>query len=386
VDTDEDGLPDSVEGGRYPPEGKTHAYLPDSDGDGLLDGVEDGNRDGIRQASVETNPRSYDTDGDGYEDGIETEFLEGDPLNPDSPDTPCVDEDRDGLPVSLDPNDTVPDVDGDRFTDGYEAATLGADAVGDPGSFPGLGDVDGNGDVGSLDAQFMLNFFAGRDTPGLQPEWGDLDRNGLTDNVDAQLAVSFLGGELTLLPYTPSTGPGAPAEAAILSATITDALGNPLSELSPDVNDPAIGGADFVVALQTTEATGMASYSLRVHFDPRVIRFRDGAVYVPLEAGPGRRRGIIAVNGLHAVDDSHGWVDASAAGIKGFGGPQTLVRLGFDVVLTPTEGAIVLEANPDSSGPLSDGFGSPVPHLIDAGPVPFRTVEGGTVRPSLMVR
>ena len=77
VDTDEDGLSDSVEA-RY----GTDPHNPDTDADGLLDGQEDRNHNGVFDPG-ETDARDDDTDDDGYSDGYElAEFS--DPLNPDS--------------------------------------------------------------------------------------------------------------------------------------------------------------------------------------------------------------------------------------------------------------------------------------------------------------
>jgi hypothetical protein len=387
-DTDQDGLLDVVEGGRYPPEDKTHMYLPDSDGDGLLDGIEDANHDGAWQSGAETNPRSWDTDGDGYEDRIETGYLASDPLDPMSPGTLYVDGDQDGLPQSLDPDDLVADIDADRFLDGYEAAVLDLSAVENAGVVPPLGDVDGSGTVSSLDVQMMLNFFASRETPGMQPANADLDRNGQTDNVDAQLAVEFFTHEFETLPFHRQDVGGAAATApgAVLSIAITDAAGNPLSTVSAHVNDPAIGGADFVVALETTDATALATYSQRIHFDARLIRFRDGGVQIPLEAGVGRRRGIVAVNVLAAEAASQAHIDVSGAGIKGFSGPQTLVRLGFDVVSWRAQGEITLESDPNSSGTYMAESAEPIAHEFSSGALVFQTVEGPTGIPSLMLR
>ena len=64
-DTDQDGLPDSLEA-----MGCTSATDTDTDDDGLADGAEDANRNGVRDAA-ETSACTADTDGDGLQDGTE---------------------------------------------------------------------------------------------------------------------------------------------------------------------------------------------------------------------------------------------------------------------------------------------------------------------------
>jgi tetratricopeptide (TPR) repeat protein len=66
-DSDQDGLPDSVEEQGDNP---TDPYNPDSDADGLPDGAEDQNRNG-RVDPFETDPNLADSDGDGVPDGAE---------------------------------------------------------------------------------------------------------------------------------------------------------------------------------------------------------------------------------------------------------------------------------------------------------------------------
>ncbi len=84
VDSDGDGIPDSVE---LHEDCCLDAYNPDTDGDGLWDGVEDKNANCIVDAG-ETNPCLWDTDGDGISDGDEDvnkngvwDFVDSDPLN-----------------------------------------------------------------------------------------------------------------------------------------------------------------------------------------------------------------------------------------------------------------------------------------------------------------
>ena len=107
VDSDGDGLPDSVEdrnrNGIYEPElGETSATLADTDGDGLNDWSET-HGDGIYDPGEDTDPWNPDSDGDGIPDGQEDkngngvwEYYLGEtnPLRTDS--------DGDGVPDNLD--------------------------------------------------------------------------------------------------------------------------------------------------------------------------------------------------------------------------------------------------------------------------------------------
>ena len=73
IDTDNDGLPDSLEelGSSC-----TDPYDADTDDDGIIDGDEDINHDG--QVNMgETDPCSIDTDNDGIQDGTELGYTTG---------------------------------------------------------------------------------------------------------------------------------------------------------------------------------------------------------------------------------------------------------------------------------------------------------------------
>jgi hypothetical protein len=93
VDTDGDGLPDSVETntGIYngPTDTGTDPNVPDTDGDGLDDGAE-GN-------IYATNPTLRDSDGDGFGDGVE----QGAGTNPNNPAGPWPPADGDLAPLNV---------------------------------------------------------------------------------------------------------------------------------------------------------------------------------------------------------------------------------------------------------------------------------------------
>jgi hypothetical protein len=250
-DIDGDGIPDSLEGGIFPPAGKTNTYLPDSDGDGLADGVEDANQNGILDPG-ETDPRSRDSDGDGYSDGIEVLILLSDPLDPLDPAGPFIDGDFDGLPLGIDPDDANPDTDGDRFLDGHEAEHLGFGAVGNPALYPLLGDVNEDGNRDLADALLILDFISARPTPGMNAAHSDVNRDGMIDNADAQMARNFAEGVLwfypfneALLDYTTPTPPPptatptptTPAATPTPEATATPVFGNLLQNPGAETGD-----------------------------------------------------------------------------------------------------------------------------------------------------
>jgi len=129
VDTDLDGLPDSID--------------EDDDNDGLDDSVE-------VSAGIGTDPLLADSDGDGLSDREEVNYLA---VPPDTY-TPGAD---------TDPLD--PDSDDDGFPDGMELAA-GHDPL-DGGDAPVWGDADGNGNVNAADIVLLARALQGLATlPG----------------------------------------------------------------------------------------------------------------------------------------------------------------------------------------------------------------------------
>lgn len=203
ADMDDDAVPDDLEGAP-PITGQTHRWLPDSDGDGLLDGTEDANRNGFRDP-LETDGRNRDTDGDNLMDGIEVLRLFSDPLAADSP-ASYVDLDGDGLPSELDLADDLPDADGDRFTDGYEAAVRSIHAAYDPHIVPRLGDLDLDGYVSNVDGLIVQALFLGVVRPDSAVFQGtgfghaDPNRDGQISNIDGLVLQAFFLGLTPSLP------------------------------------------------------------------------------------------------------------------------------------------------------------------------------------------
>ncbi len=175
-DYDTDGIPDALEY-LLPPIGRSNKYLPDSDGDGLTDGQEDANENGSHDPG-ETCTRNPDTDGDGLYDGVEVLLLNTDPLDMNDP-VSYTDNDADGLPASIDPDDSTPDTDGDGFTDRYELLH-GSDGNLE-GDMPPLGDLDGDGSLTQDDCDIARKLCLGI------YEWEDYNVGNMDVNCDGRL-------------------------------------------------------------------------------------------------------------------------------------------------------------------------------------------------------
>ena len=203
-DLDGDGKPDvcEVEFPGPPETGQTSIFLPDSDGDGLLDGEEDpGDCEGVIGVLALTDPRNPDTDGNGIFDGIEVLVLGTDPLDPNDP-PDATDSSGDGLPdfyaiaLGLDPEN--PDNDGDGFTDAYELV-MGTDPL-DLTSQPTLGDVNGDGSTNNIDAVFLFNFLLGNNDAPPRLDRADVRTDGQINNLDAVVLFAWV---LSVTPHMP---------------------------------------------------------------------------------------------------------------------------------------------------------------------------------------
>ena len=171
IDTDGDGLPDSLETGQY----GTDPNNSDTDGDGLSDGFE------VANGLDPLVPEQIDTDGDGVNDDVDA-----------FPEDACAvsDTDGDGLPDNIldgendpipncetdliedtdDDNDGVEDVDDAFPLDPNEHADFDQDGIGDNAD----SDDDSDG-VDDVDDAFPLD----------PTESQDSDGDGVGDNADA---------------------------------------------------------------------------------------------------------------------------------------------------------------------------------------------------------
>ena len=154
ADSDEDGLVDEYDsdsGGTAQPapdtdsDGKPDFLDRDSDGDGLSDTIES-------QGSEETRePSGNDSDGDGIDDAFDRDSGGEDSSSPDT--------DGDGVPDFQDP-----DSDGDGVPDTSEAFDFDGDGI--PDVLPSGTDTDGNGIDDAFDAYGSVS--------ELNPEWRTL--------------------------------------------------------------------------------------------------------------------------------------------------------------------------------------------------------------------
>ncbi len=178
VDTDGDGLPDTVEIAIG-----TDPTNPDTDGDGVRDGIEVG----------PDFTRPMDTDGDGKIDALDTDDDGDTLLTKDERGTGAtpIDTDGDGKPDYLDTdddNDTVltrievglkmnprnPDTDGDGVLDGIEVGTDVTKPL----------DTDGDGTIDALDTDDDGDTLLTKDELGSPAKPTDTDGDGKPDYLD----------------------------------------------------------------------------------------------------------------------------------------------------------------------------------------------------------
>ncbi|HEX8821267.1 MAG TPA: Ig-like domain-containing protein, partial [Archangium sp.] len=192
VDTDGDGIPDSVETATG-----TDPTKADTDGDGIPDGTEDKDHDGVVDAG-ETDPTKTDSDGDGIPDGTEDKDHDGvvdagetDPTKADSDgdglSDGTEDADHDGV---VDPGETDPrnaDSDNDGLSDGVETST-GTNPLDDDSDNDGI--LDGNEDT---DHDGVV------DAGETDPRKLDTDGDGLQDGTEKGLtSPQGMGTDLTV--------------------------------------------------------------------------------------------------------------------------------------------------------------------------------------------
>jgi len=221
LDSDNDGIPDSVEGTGDSDGDGTPDYLDlDSDNDGIPDSVESGvtgvdsDGDGLDDAFDVDSTGGTDADNNGIDDALEAGVdTDGDGI-PDSADN---DSDGDGIPDAVEGNgdadgDGVPDYldtdsDNDGIPDGTEAQVSGVDTDGDgiddaydvdpsPANPGGGTDADGDGVDDAIEASGTVDtdgdgtpdmYDADSDGDGIPDtlEPGDADADGVPDYLDA---------------------------------------------------------------------------------------------------------------------------------------------------------------------------------------------------------
>ena len=160
LDIDNDGIPNSVEGGDDQDADGIANYLDlDSDNDGIVDLIEAGGTDEDGNGIVDNQT---DTDDNGLDDAVQAAPL------------PVPDTDGDGLADYLDT-----DSDQDGLTDPFESGGIETD---DDGGIVSFEDADANG----LDDRLVATLLTDTDGDG-RPNYLDLDsdNDGATDLVEA---------------------------------------------------------------------------------------------------------------------------------------------------------------------------------------------------------
>ncbi len=191
IDTDDDGLSDSLER-----QINTNPADSDTDNDGLTDGEEDVNRDGVVDAN-ETDPRMWDTDGDGLSDKEEGDGFTLTRFPADS----ISGRFQSQYVTRVMTNPRVADTDGDGISDWDEVNTwarwaiLAEDANGD-GALNDGEDLNANGDldfaslvtesIGLSDLIARRGRAVSKPIPGIRtdPTLADTDEDGLPDATD----------------------------------------------------------------------------------------------------------------------------------------------------------------------------------------------------------
>jgi formylglycine-generating enzyme required for sulfatase activity len=178
------------------------------------------------------------------------------------------------------------------------------------------------------------------------------------------------------------SGPQAAAQGEVqVGVLLTDAAGVPITELDSQADDPALGGGDFLATVRVSEATGLATYSLRVPFDSSIVSFR-GLFINGLPPGPGLTAGIVSVATDNADAGSGSYVTATGSGIEGYSGTQTLIRMVFDVVALGASGVVGVLDEPSSTRPFADELGQDIPHTSPGNPAFYTTLEIPTETPT----
>ena len=197
LDSDGDGLPDSVETntGTYvgPTDTGTDPTKPDTDGDGLSDGVETGTGTYVSPTNTGTDPNKRDTDGDYAGDGAEVRTHGTDPNDPDTDDDGLYD----GAELFIGTNPKDPDSDDDGLSDGdefYIHDTLPTTPDSDDDGMPDKWEVDNllnpRLDDSGMDPDGDLLHNAGEYAYGTDPHHPDWDTDRLYDGTEVLIGTN----------------------------------------------------------------------------------------------------------------------------------------------------------------------------------------------------
>ena len=164
LDSDNDGLTDVLEAGG-----------PDADGNGIVDGFNDADGDGHDDMTAAFPHADPDSDGDGIVDHLD------------------LDSDNDGLPDTWESISSLADVDGDGVLD--DLTDLNGDGLADNYNANTLVDTDRDGASNHLDLDsdgdgiLDLTEAGGDDLngDGLVDAWTDSDGDGIVDAVDVDI-------------------------------------------------------------------------------------------------------------------------------------------------------------------------------------------------------
>lgn len=251
LDSDEDGIPNSVEG------------IGDTDGDGTPDYLDtDADNDGIPDAleagAAAEDPRDSDGDGiqdyldldsdnDGLSDALEAGSDAANPVDSDgdgSPDYLDLDSDNDGLADVFESLGATYDNDADGMIDSAEVLDANLDTDGD--GIPNRLDIDSDND-GMTDATESGENDLNGD--GVLDAYLDSDDDGVPDSVD----VDFTGGEDV-------DGDGiddyADADFVLLADTDGDGIVDMFDPDARDFNSVGLPDADGDGVIDVLEADG----------------------------------------------------------------------------------------------------------------------------------
>ncbi len=157
LDSDNDGIPDTIEAGGT-----------DADGDGILDGYVDADGDGFND-NVDTDDNTTPAPGDGTGTSLPNPDTDGDGIN----DNLDLDSDNDGIP------DVVESNDGDTSVDPDGDGMIGNGPVGSAGN----PDTDGDGLADVVDPDDNTTPTP-NDGPGTPSPDSDTDGDGIKDALD----------------------------------------------------------------------------------------------------------------------------------------------------------------------------------------------------------